>query len=169
MRSVSVLATVVIITASAMTAACGQQQAGSPAGGPSPSSSLAVSANCTGGAPSSPRNPVITLTAHDNGKTYCIKRGTGVQIYLKGTSALKWTDLKSHSTAMVPRANGHLMLALGVTGGFFVAEHKGVAVIPASRSPCGTRVLPNPTAPATSHKMLCGVIETFRVTVTVVG
>lgn len=171
MRSVSVLATAVIITASAMTSACGQQQAGSPAGGssPSPSSSLAVSANCTGGAPSSPQNPVITLTAHDNGKTYCIRRGTGVQIYLKGTPVLKWTDLKSHSTAMVPRANGHMMLALGVTGGFFVAEHKGVAVITASRNPCGTRVLPHPAAPATSHKMLCGVIETFRVTVTVVG
>lgn len=169
MRSVSVLATTMIIAASAMTAACGTQQAGSPAGGSSPSTaaSVAVSPNCTGAAPSSPQNPVITLSAHDNGKSYCIKQGTGVMIYLKGTRALPWSPLKSHSTAMVPRANGHMMLMLGVTGGYFVADHQGVAVITSSRNPCGPRVAP--TGPTTSHKMLCGVVETFQVTVTVVG
>lgn len=71
------------------------------------------------------------------------------------------------STAMVPRADGHMMLMLGVTGGYFVADHQGVAVITATCSPCGPRAAP--TGPATSHKMLCGDIQTFRVTVTVVG
>jgi hypothetical protein len=169
MRGVSVLATTVIIAASAMAAACGTQQAGPSAGGASPSTaaSVAVAPNCTGAAPSSPQNPVVTLSAHDNGKSYCIKQGTGVLIYLRGTRALPWSPLKSHSTAMIPRANGHMMLMLGVTGGYFVADHQGVAVISSSRDPCGPRVAP--TGPTTSHKMLCGDIQTFRVTVTVVG
>jgi hypothetical protein len=169
MRSVPGLAIAVILAASAMTAACGVQQAGSPAGGSSPSTAagVAVSPNCTGAPPSSPQNPVITLSAHDNGKSYCITKGTGVLIYLRGSQAVPWSHLKSHSTAMVPRANGHMMLMLGVTGGYFVAAHQGVAVISSSRNPCGPRTAP--TGPTTSHKMMCGVAETFQVTVTVVG
>ncbi len=164
MRSVPVLATTVIIAAAAMTAACGTQHAGSS---PSTAPGGAVSPTCTQAAPSSPQNPVITLGARDNGKSYCIKKGTGVLIYLKGSQALPWSHPTSHSTAMVPRANGHMMLMLGVTGGYFVADHQGVAVITATRSPCGARVAP--TGPTTSHKMLCADIQTFRVTVTVVG
>jgi hypothetical protein len=91
-----------------------------------------------------------------------------VLIYLRGTRAVKWAALKSSSAAVVPRANGHLALALGVTGGYFVAARPGVAAITSSRSPCRPRVTPNPpTAPTTSSQNKCGVIQTFRVTVRV--
>ena len=170
MRSVPVLAAAVIIGTSAMTAACGQQQAGPPAGGssPSPSGSVAVSANCTGTAPASPARRVVTLSASDNGKSFCVRQGTGVLIYLKGTPAVRWTQLRSSSAALVPRANGHLMLMLGTTGGYFVAIRQGVAVITSSRSPCGPRIPPTPTAHAAPGRMHCGAIESFRVTVQVI-
>jgi hypothetical protein len=78
---------------------------------------------------------------------------------------------------MVPRANGHLMVALGVTGGYFVAAKPGVASITSSRNPCGSAPKPPPpTGPTTSNqsksdqtKLECAdtQTQTFRVTVRV--
>ena len=173
MRSAPFLAAVVTIVAVAVTAGCGQQRAGSStAGSASPSGAAgAPSAGCGGAVPTSPPDHTLTLTASDSGRSFCIRPGTGVLIYLKGTPSLKWTALKSSSGALVPRANGHLMLALGVTGGYFVAVKPGLAAISSERSPCGSRFTPNPpTRPTTSGKtMMCGVIQSFRVSVTVAG
>lgn len=184
MRSVSVLAAAVIIGTSAMTVACGQQQAGSSAGGPAGTPSTGSATAACGKAAPLRQDRVITLSASDNGRSLCITRGTGVLITLKGTPAVRWKQLSSSSAALEPRANGHLMLMLGVTGGYFVAVHNGVAVISSTRTPCGPPV-PPPTVPAAaaaggvgsaggtggtgSGKMLCSTIESFRVTVTVVG
>ena len=149
MRSVSFLAAAVI-GVSALTAACGQQTAGSAAGGPSgspaPSTGPSAAAACGSATPTSPPNRILTLNDGDSGSSFCIKPGTGVLIYLKGTPADKWATLKSSSAAMKPSANGHLALMAGVTGGFFVAAQPGVATITSSR---GT--------------------QTFQVTVRVVG
>jgi hypothetical protein len=172
MRSVSFLAAAVI-GVSALAAACGQQPAGSASGSsgsPAPSTGPPAAAVCGDATPTSPPDRTLTLSASDNGRSFCIKPGTGVLIYLRGTSAVKWAVLKSSSAAMVPRANGHLILALGVTGGYFVAAQPGVAAITSARSPCGPHTTPNPSpGPATPHqnKKYCGVIQTFRVTVRV--
>jgi hypothetical protein len=156
MRSVWFLAAAVVIGVSALTAGCGQQTAGPAAGGPSgspasatgaPASSTPVSstgapapstgppaaAACGSATPTSPPNRTLTLSTGDAGRSFCIKPGVGVLIYLKGTPTAKWATLKSSSAVMVPRANGHLALALGVTGGFFVAAKPGVATITSSR------------------------------------
>ncbi len=172
MRSVSLLAATVI-GMSALAAACGQRQAGPAASGPSgspapsaaPSTAPPAAAACGSATPTAPPSRTLTLSAGDNGRSFCIRPGIGVLVYLRGTPKLKWDALKSSSAAMVPRANGHLALALGVTGGYFVAAHPGVAAITSTRSPCGPQV--TPTGPTSSNPRKCGITQTFKVTVRV--
>jgi hypothetical protein len=174
MRSVSLLAAAVI-GVSGLAAACGQQQAGPAAGGPSgstapsaaPSTAPPAAAACGSATPTAPPNRTLTLSADDNGRSFCIRPGIGVLVYLKGTPMLKWDVLKSSSAAMMPQANGHLALALGVTGGYFVAAHPGVAAITSTRNPCGPQV--TPTGPTSSNPRKCGITQTFKVTVRVAG
>jgi hypothetical protein len=168
MRSVSLLAAAVI-GASALAAGCGQQQAGSAASGPSgtpaPSTAPPPAAACGSAAPTAPPNRTLTLSAGDTGRSFCIRQGIGVLVYLKGTPQLKWDALKSSSAAMTPAANGHLALQVGVTGGFFVAAHPGVADITSTRSPCAP--MATPSGPTTSNPHKCGITQTFKVTVRV--
>jgi hypothetical protein len=171
MRSVSVLATAVIIGVSALTVACGSQRPASPsAASPSaarPATSAPAAAAACGSA-SAVLGPGRTLTLGntDNSRSFCVRRGTGVLIYLHGTATARWSTLRSSSAALVPSANGHLMLALGVTGGYFIAARPGRAVITSARGRCMSP--PGlPTAPATSGKASCGPVELFRVTIAV--
>jgi len=173
MRSVSLLAAAVIGT-SALAAGCGQQQAGSaasgPSGSPAPSTAPPAAAACGSATPTAPPHRTLTLGAGDSGRSFCIRQGIGVLVYLRGTPQLKWDALKSSSAAMVPTANGHLALQVGVTGGYFVAAHPGVAAITSSRSPCTPPATHSPpTGPTTSNqnKARCGVVQTFKVTVRV--
>jgi hypothetical protein len=170
MRSVSLLAAAVI-GVSALTAACGQQKAGSAASGssgsPAPPSGPPAAAACGSATPTAPPHRTLTLSAGDNGRSFCIRPGTGVLVYLRGTPTLKWAVLKSSSSAMVPTANGHLALALGVTGGYFVASHPGVAAITSRRNACGPQATPSGQAMMNPKK--CNVPQTFRVTVRVAG
>ena len=169
MRSVSLLAAAVI-GVSALAAACGQQQAGPAASGSSSSpapSTAPPAAACGSATPTAPPNRTLTLSAGDNGRSFCIRPGIGVLVYLKGTPQLKWDALKSSSAAMAPTANGHLALALGVTGGYFVAAHPGVAALTSTRSPCGPQA--TPTGPTSSNPRKCGITQTFTVTVRVAG
>ena len=170
MRSVSFLAAAVVIGVSALTAACGQQSAGSATSGssgtPAPSTGAPAATACGAATPTSPPGHVLTLRAGDTGRSFCVKPGTGVLIYLKGTPELKWAALRSSSAALVPRANGHLALALGVTGGYFVAAQPGVAAITSSRSSCHPGASGSPSA---GNGTTCGTTGTFRVTVRVVS
>ena len=170
MRSVSFFAAAAVIGVSALTAACGQQPAGSAmsgsSGSPAPSTGAPAAAACGAAMPTSPPGHVLTLRAGDTGRSFCVKPGTGVLIYLKGTPELKWAALRTSSAALVPRANGHLALALGVTGGYFVAAQPGVAAITSSRSSCHPGASASPSA---GHGTMCGITDTFRVTVRVVS
>ena len=169
MRSVSLLAAVAVIGLAALATACGQQPAGQAAGGSSvstaPATGAPAAAACGADTPASPPGRILTLSAGDSGSSFCVKPGTGVLIYLKGTPTLKWTALKSNSAALVPRANGHLALALGVTGGYFVAARPGVSAITSSRSSCRLQA---PASPSAGPRK-CGISQTFRVTVRVAG
>jgi hypothetical protein len=170
MRSVALLAAAVM-GVSALAVACGQQQAGPAASGsssgPVPSTAPPAAAACGTATPTAPPNRTLTLSARDNGRSFCIRPGIGVLVYLKGTPQLKWDALKSSSAAMVPAANGHLTLALGVTGGYFVAAHPGVAALTSTRSPCGPQA--TPTGPTSPSPRKCGITQTFTVTVRVAG
>jgi hypothetical protein len=182
MRSVSVLAAAVIIGVSLLTVACGHQRPGPAASGPAATRPAASAASgnpsATSPAASAPAaacgstaavpgpGRTLTLSNTDNGRSFCVRRGTGVLIYLHGTATARWNRLRSSSAALVPSANGHLMLALGVTGGYFVATQPGSAVISSARSRCGQPAAP-PSASAASGKASCGTVELFRVTIKV--
>ena len=89
MRSVPVLAAV-IVGAAALIAGCGQQHTGSGAPGsggaaPSPSGSPpAISVACRS-ASHATRASKLVITAADNGRSFCVIRGTNVVVFLMGT------------------------------------------------------------------------------------
>ena len=111
-----------------------------------------------------PRLSVITLTNADNGRSVCVRRGTAVQVYLRGTQAGRWSAIHASSGVLQPHANGHLLLALGVTGGSFIAAHPGTASLTSTRLVCPT---PPPNSGSESGTVECGAILGFRVSVRV--
>ncbi len=145
MRNRSFRAAAVVVGAAAVISACGQQR---PGGGQAASTASCASLPATpiptitplvypqGATSDAPRHTVL-LSASDNGKSFCVKPGTGVLVLLRGTLGRKWAPIHASSHAVVPRANGGLMLALGVTGAYFVAAHPGTAVISSARPACG--------------------------------
>ena len=179
MRSVPVLAAVAL-GAVAVLPGCGQQHTGPPAGPPlarvpsplpdgasSPPSASSPSplpppGTCHGGR--APRLRVITLTNADNGRSVCVRRGTAVQVYLRGTQASRWSAIHASSGVLQSHANGHLLLALGVTGGSFIAAHPGTASLTSTRLICPT---PPPNSGSESGTVECGALLGFRVSVRV--
>jgi len=131
----------VALGAVVLASGCGQQHAGTPAGPPlSGSSSSSPSAtpvpypapsdpgtaSCHSGSAS--RAALITITYADNGQTLCVRRGTAVQVYLRGTATNRWSAIHaSNEAVLAPHANGRLMLMAGVTGASFLAAHPGTA------------------------------------------
>ena len=179
MRSVPVLATVIIGAAVVITG-CGQQHPGSGAAAPAPSASVPSAPAPSASAPSaSASHPVVacanaapaaqpsklTITAADNGRSFCVTRGTSVTVFLKGTQARKWSPIRASSTVLQPRANGELTLPIGVTGASFAAVQPGTAIISSGQPACGP---PNGSSSSGSGTLECGAILVFRVTVTVV-
>ena len=172
MRSVPVLVAVAL-GAMVLAAGCGQQHAGTPAGPPpsGPSSAPVPSpapddpgaASCGSAAP---RIALITITYADNGRTLCVRRGTAVQVFLKGTPANRWSAIHASGDALAPHANGRMTLALGVTGASFLAAHPGTATLRSFQQPCGPSQTPGNQA-AQSGTLECGVIIAFHATVKV--
>lgn len=130
----------------------------------------------------------LMLGNSEMGRTYCVKVGMDVLIFLRGTPTLRWAPIRVSSTALQPRANGRLMLALGVTGASYTAVHPGTAIITSYRPACSGSIPPGsggssgsvPTGPvgmspgppegeavASSPTMMCGALLGFRVTVIV--
>lgn len=174
MRSVPALVAVAL-GAVALASGCGQQHAGIPAGpplsasapapAPSPAPGDPGTVACQGPAPAPAAS--ITITYADNGQTLCVRRGATVQVYLRGTAANRWSAIHTSGDALVPHANGRLMLAVGVTGASFLAAHPGTATISSFQQPCGPGATPGNQA-AQSGTLECGVIIAFRVTVKVI-
>ena len=178
MRSVPALVAVAL-GAVVLATGCGQQHAGTPLGPPlSPSASAPPmpspvpspvpgdpgTASC---ASAGPPISLITITYADNGRTLCVRPGTAVQVYLKGTATNRWSAIHtSNAAVLAPHANGRLMLMVGVTGASFLAAHPGTATIRSFQQPCGPNATPGNEA-AQSGTLECGVIIAFHVTVKV--
>ncbi len=174
MRSVPVLVAVAL-GAVVLASGCGQQHAGTPAGPPLSASAPATpvpspvpgdpgtTAKCGSAAP-----PIalIRITYADNGRTLCVRPGTAVQVYLKGTLTNRWSPIHASNDVLIPRAHGRLILKLGVTQASFLAAHQGTATIHSFQQPCGPNTTPG-NAAAPSGGMECGVIIAFHVTVEV--
>ena len=183
MRSVPVLVAVVL-GAVVLASGCGRQHVVTSAGPPlsassgSPSSSSSTSAvpmpSPVPGGPgtascgsAAPPIALITITYADNGRMLCVRPGTAVQVYLKGTATNRWSPIHTTNEAVLtPHTNGRLMLMVGVTGASFLAVHRGTATITSFRQPCGPNATPGNEA-AQSGVMECGVIIAFHVTVKV--
>ena len=173
MRNVPALVAVAL-GAVALASGCGQQHAGTPAGPPLSASAPAPVPSPAPGDPgtaschsaSASRAALITITYADNGQTLCVRRGTAVQVFLRGTPANRWSAIHASGDALVPHANGRLMLALGVTGASFLAAHPGTATIRSFKQPCGPGTTPGNQA-AQSGTLECGVIIAFHTTVKV--
>ena len=170
MRSVPALAAVVLGVV-VLATGCGTQHQGTPAGpplsgspSPAPQPGGPVAASCHGS--SATRVSLITITYADNGQTLCVRRGTAVQVFLKGSPTAKWSAIRASSTALKPHASGRMMLALGVTGASFLAVRPGTVTLTSFRHPCGPEQTP-PNAAGQSGTLECGVIVAFRTTVKV--
>jgi hypothetical protein len=174
MRSVPALVAAVALGAVVLASGCGQQHAGAPAGPPPSGSASAPMPSPAPGDPgtaschsaSTSRAASTTITYADNGQTVCVRRGTAVQVYLKGTPPNLWSAIHATGDALTPHANGRLMLALGVTGASFLAAHPGIATIRSFQQPCGPNTTPGNGA-AQSGVLECGVIIAFHITVKV--
>lgn len=168
MHKISYGAASVVLAVLALTSGCGQQPAATAGGrSPMPPASPSPAATCGGAAMAASRGGTVTLGTSDNGKSLCVRRGMTVLVVLQGTAASQWSPIRASSTALLPRANGRLMLARGVTGASFAAARQGVSVIVSSRAVC-PRARPKPSAKASSGGVTCDARESYHVTLMVV-
>ena len=174
MRSVPALAAVVIGVV-VLASGCGQQHQGTPAGpplggssapspAPAPQPGDPGAATCHG--TSASKATLVTVTYADNGGTVCVRPGTAVQVFLKGIPPHKWSAIRASGAVLQPHANGRMTLALGVTGGSFLAVRRGTAVITSTMMACGPTATPG-NAAASSGTLECGAIVAFHTTVKV--
>jgi len=84
---------------------------------------------CTG----APQTQTVTLSEQDNGRQVCLATGTQLEIYLKGTMSDKWSNPVPDSGVLRRVASGKGALAVGVSAGFYVADHPGQARVTAFR------------------------------------
>jgi hypothetical protein len=187
-----------VIVGAVLVSGCGQAHVGVGSAAPSAGSSGGSSggsgslsgqsasgsqlAACHGSRSASPVHSV-TISATDNGKTYCLPRGATLTVFLKGTPTRKWEPIRASSAVLKPTANGELALALGVTGASFMAAKAGTAVISSAQPACSRGVPPANGSPVANSSgggassggasggssMSCTAMLGFHVTVTVTG
>lgn len=174
MFRMSSLTALLIIAVTTVASACGQQQAGAGSRGSgsvasgSPPVVSGGPGSCHGSAGVMSRR-TVTVNASDNGKSFCVKPGTGVLVVLRGSPARKWTPIHASSSVLAPRPDGRLTLQLGVTGEYFVATHAGTAVISSGRPVCASHASGGNSSPSPSGIMSCDSKLAFHATVRVSG
>lgn len=89
-------------------------------------------------APSRTCRSVGVVTEADSGQTYCLSPSAHLEVYLHGSAQDLWSPIELDGDALRRIPSGKGMLALGVTGGFFIADHAGTARLSSTRRPCGT-------------------------------
>jgi hypothetical protein len=97
------------------------------------------------------------VTEADSGHTYCLARSAHLEVFLHGTAQDRWSPIKLDGDALRRIPSGKGMLALGVTGGFFIADHAGTAHLISTRRPCDR------PAPVGN----CGPLRAFEITIIV--
>ena len=120
-------------------AGCGTVTASAPgAGGPPATHSPAPSTPAAGtGAPSSCQRPADdTVTLAGNGKSYCVRIGERLDVYLQGSLSRPWLVPLASSDVLVPVPNGGMSLPVGLTGESFAAARPGRVLITSIRRPC---------------------------------
>jgi hypothetical protein len=148
------------------TMGCGQTAAHTPV---SPATATTATAAPAATAGASQRTAAcasrsLTITVADNNTSLCVRVGTTIAVFLRGTLGDKWSVIRSDSAALARGLNPRLTLQAGVTGAAFKAVHPGVAIVSSVRYPCrlaaGT-VIRRPPA------MHCDSAHAFRVTLVI--
>ena len=104
---------------------------------------------------------VVKLAESDDGETLCVNLGTTIEVLLRGTPADKWKSIDSSSELILaPKLEPGMGVPAGWTGTAYEAIRSGTAYVASLRYPCGS------ASPGT-HDMQCGVIQSYRVDITV--
>jgi hypothetical protein len=160
MRATSVLSVALLVGTLVAASACGRQSGvspGGPARGVSPSP-VSMPAACHGKVLAAHHSQTLTEAA--NGTTVCLAPTSSVLVVLHGSTARKWSPVRSSSGVLAPAANGRLMLVMGATGAAFRAVRPGTATLLSTRPAC---------SPSKPGGVACDALLTFRATVLVVG
>lgn len=116
-------------------AGCGVQATSGPPTGPAASGGTPGTVTCV--TPKlSGASKTFRITEKDNGKSYCVVAGTSMFVFLHSSPSHLWSPIRASSAALQPRPSGVFSLALGVTGGYFLAARLGQASLTSHRAAC---------------------------------
>jgi hypothetical protein len=107
-----------------------------------------------------PGQRTVSLSLADNHKAICVRRGTGVFVFLHSPNSHLWSPILSSSAVLSRRPSGVMSLMRGETGAFYAAAHVGRATLTSSVSRC-------PNGPHPSARARCPAPIMFWVTVSV--
>jgi hypothetical protein len=78
---------------------------------------------------STPSQRTVSLTDADNHKMFCVRRGTGIFVFLHSPTSRLWSPIQSSSSVLSRRPSGVLSLVRGETGAYYVAAGLGRATL----------------------------------------
>ena len=98
--------------------------------------SAGAPSGCQGPAPRGPAGKALIITLAGNEKTYCVRVGNTLQVYLRCTGPDRWLRPLVSSSAVVPIPGTARTLAKGVTAASFAAVRPGQVIMTSVRPPC---------------------------------
>jgi hypothetical protein len=104
--------------------------------------STATPSGCQSPAPAGPGVKTLVITLAGNDKTYCVRVGDKLSVYLRGTDAHPWLRPLASSNALMPIPNPALTLAMGVTAASFAAVRPGQVLVTSVRTACQIAIPP---------------------------
>ena len=104
--------------------------------------STATPSGCQSPAPVGRGVKTLVITQAGNGKTYCVRVGDKLSVYLRGTDAHPWLRPLADSNVLMPIPNPALTLARGVAAASFAAVRTGQVLVTSVRLPCQIAIPP---------------------------
>jgi hypothetical protein len=123
-----------LAAALAATAGCAHQSTGGS--GRTPAAPGGPAATPGGPSCTSPSAGTVMVTEAASGGAVCLAPGTRLNVFLHGTADRRWMPIQVQGTAVTGAPSGVGTLAIGVTGGFFVAKGPGTVRLTSARPAC---------------------------------
>ncbi len=148
------LATSLVAVAAAV-GGCGEVPASHPASAPHPgaapagkpsrepgvasatSASPGAPPGCQGSAAAGPAGMTLTVTLAGNAKTFCLRVGDRLRLYLRGTQADPWLPAVVGGGVLAPVRGAGPAVVEGITSASYAAVRAGRVTVTAVRPPCG--------------------------------
>jgi len=115
----------------------------------------------------------LTLTLASNGKTICVRVGTRIDVYLRGTRSQPWREPVASGHALTGIPNGTFSLPVGLTAASYAAVRPGESLITSVRPPCAgslagkNELEPSGPVPGPHPIRVCAPDRVFVVTIMV--